>query len=199
MRQEYHYGTIVEHVPELFGDKAPNSCTLFLPAASTGRHKSQLATMHSVTPNALFPHTEGEGERWSQSRIPINAPHRQFSRERTIMRLLPGEKHIRTQVKQHQKWCKYGRLKLPLCALHYKRNQTRVELAMLLAAWANLAAMPVLVREDGRGNSISQVANTTRNNTKTNYRSLNFVSCIINTQKRSLPDMRVPAEVPHVS
>lgn len=70
---------------------------------------------------------------------------------------------------------------------------------MLLAAWANLAAMPVLVREDGRGNSISQVANTTRNNTKTNYHSLNFVSCIINTQKRSLPDMRVPAEVPHVS
>lgn len=92
MRQEYHYGTIVEHVPELFGDKAPNSCTLFLPAASTGRHKSQLATMHSVTPNALFPHAEGEGERWSQSRIPINAPHRQFSRERTIMRLLPRGK-----------------------------------------------------------------------------------------------------------
>lgn len=34
--------------------KPSNSCILFLPGASAGQHKSQLATMHTVTPNALF-------------------------------------------------------------------------------------------------------------------------------------------------
>lgn len=73
-----------------------------------------------------------------------------------------------------------------------------MKLAVLLAAWANLAAMPVLV---GRMEEATRHAKwqTQREKKKKNYHSITFVACMLTKKKSLLNNMRAPAEVPHVS
>ncbi|KAM7376079.1 hypothetical protein PAMP_005827 [Pampus punctatissimus] len=55
-------GTVLEHVPALFCNKAPNSCILFLPAALSGAtQKPASYNAHSVTTKRIVPLT---GARW---------------------------------------------------------------------------------------------------------------------------------------
>lgn len=72
-----------------------------------------------------------------------------------------------------------------------------MKLAVLLAAWANLAAMPVLI---GRMEEATRHAKwQTQREEKKNYHSITFVACMLTKNKSLLNNMRAPAEVPHVS
>ena len=87
------------------------------------------------------------------------------------------------------KWGNFGR---PNCHFVFctRKKQERVKLAVELAAWANLAAMPVQL-EDGRGTR--EVANTANKLPRHHF-------CGLHANKKSLQNMPAEVtEVPHIS